>query len=168
MAAADNARQLMDPTIDPCDNFYDFACGRFMNEVDIPSKDGMLLPSISDTLSSVQRNLLELILEPIETNDTKPIAMAKQYFADCMDMEAREIVGLGPLKELIEKIGGWPLLGQTTQKNPIGKWWQLAEQFAAEGLDGNWLFGIQIEEDLRQPNQRIIYVNLVYDTVLFR
>lgn len=151
----------MDTTVDPCHDFYDYACGRFLNEVEIPSKDGMLLPSITSTLNKVQAELVALIQEPISSNDSKPIAMTKQFFADCMDEEAREAVGLEPLLELLTKIGGWPLLGESKQDAAIGKWWQLADDFAKAGVAGDWLVTIQVEEDLRRPHQRIIYVRYI-------
>lgn len=148
----------MNQTVDPCDDFYDYACGRFITEVEIPSKDGMLLPSITSTLNKVQAELVALIVEPIGSTDAKPIVMAKKYFADCMDEAARESVGATPLLELIDRIGGWPLLGKEKEGAVIGKWWQLADSFASAGVTGDFLVNVQVEEDLRQPHRRVIYV----------
>lgn len=148
----------MNPDIKPCDDFYDFACGRFINEVDIPSKDSMVLPSITSTLNKVEDQLVALIQEPIKASDAKPIAMAKKYFKDCMNTDAREKVGSEILLELIKKIGGWPLLGKANPGNKISKWWELAEACVAAGVAGDWFLRLQVEEDLRQSHQRVIYV----------
>lgn len=161
LSAVEHIRKMMDPTVDPCEDFYDFACGRFLNEVEIPSKEAMLLPSISNTLVKVQSELKQLISEPISPTDATPIAMAKQYFADCMDLEKREQEGSEKLLSLIENIGGWPLLDAKSETRPVKKWWQMAVDFAEAGIRGDWLVHVIVEDDMRQPDSRAIYVRMI-------
>lgn len=155
--AANNARQLMDPSVDPCDNFYDYACGRSIKYAKTPRNNGNI-GSLKVIAEKVDTELLDLIQAPIDLIDTKPTAMAKQYFSDCMDVETREAVGSKPWLELVRQMGGWPMFAEADEIRPAGKWWQLAAKYAAAGLWGDSLVNIGVRADSRQQNRTLIYV----------
>ena len=48
--------------------------------------------------------------EEIKADDPKPFKMAKSVFQSCMDRRTIEENGLEPLKVILRKMGGWPLL----------------------------------------------------------
>lgn len=159
LSAANYSIQLMDPTVDPCHDFYDFACGRFIKEVQIPSNRVSISPAFTDLNEKVRNELIGLLQEPIGLKEAQPIAMAKKYFTDCMDNETREAMGSKPLLELIEKMGGWPMLSGSKTDFPLGKWWQFAEKFESAGVRGDHLIRVIVGRDLKQKNQSALYVN---------
>lgn len=144
---ANQSKQMMNLDVHPCDDFFEFACGRFITEVEIPRKAASIIPWVTNIQDKVWADLFTSIREPVYKNDSKPIAMAKKYFADCMDLEAREAAGLEPLLELIEQIGGWPIMwGENDsgkEEKMIGKWWQLAEKCSSAGVNGDILINIK-------------------------
>lgn len=167
--AADQVREFMDPTADPCDDFYDYACGRFLKEAELPNTNKIphVKRTVDDLRKQLKSELLTLILEPIVSTDSKPIAMAKKYFTDCLDNEAREAIGYQPLLELIDQIGGWPLITDDIAERTTGKWWELAEKFAAAGVNGDWLVKVDVQTDVLQSHRNTIKVRyMIYFFIL--
>ena len=49
-------------------------------------------------------------------NEAKPFRMAKDVYKSCMDVGKIEELGLEPIKEILNDLGGWPvLLGKFNQ-----------------------------------------------------
>ena len=52
-------------------------------------------------------------------NEAKPFRMAKDVYKSCMDVGKIEELGLEPIKEILNDLGGWPvLLGKCNQYFP--------------------------------------------------
>ena len=50
----------------------------------------------------------DLLEEPIYEADINPVKAAKTMYKACMDVEQIEFVGLQPLLDLSNELGGWP------------------------------------------------------------
>merc|ERR1719285_896276 len=97
----------LDQRADPCQDFYQFACGTFIQETVIPDDRTRtsMFSILGDKLDLQVRGLLEGEIKP---DEPKPFRMAKAVFQSCMDRVAIEAAGLEPLKEILKKMGGWP------------------------------------------------------------
>ena len=87
--AADLLNKL-DQSANPCDNFYQFACGSFIEETVIPDDRTRtsMFSVLGDKLDVQVRGLLEGEIKPEEP---KPFKMAKSVFQSCMDKETIEV-----------------------------------------------------------------------------
>lgn len=75
----------MNLKIDPCTNFYEFACGRFLDETHVPSEKSNvdIFVTINDKL---QQQLQILLSAPIDKDkDIMPVQIVKTLFAACMN-----------------------------------------------------------------------------------
>lgn len=74
----------LDRSIDPCENFYRFACGKFLKEaiIDDTKTSQTTFHTIHDSLL---KNLRMILTEPILYNELEPFRMAKLLYKSCMD-----------------------------------------------------------------------------------
>lgn len=98
-------KSLMDRSADPCENFYEYACGNFAKKYPIPSD--LPLYDQFENLNEYNRELLHGILEraakpsPKRTPDEQKIG---DYYSSCMDTTRINADGLKPLKAELARI----------------------------------------------------------------
>ena len=95
----------MDRTVDPCDDFYKFACGGWEKATEIPSDK----PRWNRSFSEIHlRNINDLrdILESAAAGGTEPAAQKLgDYYAGCMDEDAIEAAGMRGISGLFSTAG---------------------------------------------------------------
>ncbi|XP_059477027.1 neprilysin-4-like [Neocloeon triangulifer] len=107
--AAEALKVSIDSAADPCNDFYAYACGGWQKRNPIPKTESQW-----NQFNIVDRKL-DLQLKDIFEDDLhleqepEPVALVKQFFQACMDIERREQYGVRPLSEILSTLGGWPI-----------------------------------------------------------
>lgn len=68
VSAAADVLKFIDATIDPCDDFYDFACGKFLSGTTL-TDEKVSVDTFSIARDKMQSQLLRLIDSPVEPDD---------------------------------------------------------------------------------------------------
>ena len=100
----------MDRSVNPCQDFNKFVCGRFIKESLIPDRQQQIdltTTKIKDVMYDRGQKLMETRSEMEEFEIDKKI---RSFYTTCSDVVQREQLGLKPLLDILDSIGGWPVL----------------------------------------------------------
>lgn len=99
----------MNFSVRPCDDFYQFACGRFEKTTIIPDDSGSI-NTINMIEGRVMAQLHTLLNSEIYPNEIRPFKMAKQMYRQCMNTVQIEANGLDFVKAKLNLTSRWPVL----------------------------------------------------------
>jgi putative endopeptidase len=138
----------MDKTAEPCENFYQYACGNWRKNNPIPSDQARW--GRFNELAEYNRQILRQILEKASANDSKRTPVMQKVgdmYQSCMDEAAVNAKGTGPLKPELDRIAA------ITNKD------QLVDTIAyLHSLGVGVLFGFGAQADLHNASTQIANV----------
>lgn len=156
--AAAKVADSLDESVDPCTNFYEFACGKFLKNTPIP-EDKITVDSFSFVRDLVQDQLRTIINEPSSPRESKPFRLAKDYNAACLNKEIIEQRGIRPLADLLEAYGGWPVIKGDAWMEHSWFWIEVIKKFRRMGLSTNIVFTTHVSTDLKNSVGRVLGVS---------
>jgi endothelin-converting enzyme/putative endopeptidase len=92
----------LDTSVNPCENFYQYACGGWVKNNPIPADQSSW--GTFNQLAERNRETLHQILEEVAANPTAKTRKIGDYYASCMDEQAVDAKGLAPLKPALDRI----------------------------------------------------------------
>jgi len=112
--AAATILDAIDTTVDPCTDFYQFACGGWIEKNEIPegkSKWGRFY----ELRDKVDQALKEINENDDEPGAASPVVNLRNMYKSCMDLDTIETVGLSPIVPIAGNgTMGWPMV--------LGEW----------------------------------------------
>ena len=139
----------IDKTLDPCVDFYQYACGNWLKKAEIPADQSAWVSFIELD----ERNLVTLheILEKASTNDPSRSPIEQKigdFYGSCMDEKEVGAKGLDPLKPELDRISA------------VSDKATLIDAIARVHLMGpNPLFNFFSSSDLHNADQVIAYID---------
>ncbi|CAN9511146.1 unnamed protein product [Ophioblennius macclurei] len=101
----------IDPTIQPCQDFYSFACGGWLRRHGIP-EDKLSYGIITAIGEHNEEKLQRLLLEPIRRSGINSAERkVKEFYRSCVTIQEIDKLGSDPMTEVIDSCGGWDLVG---------------------------------------------------------
>jgi len=137
----------MDRTVDPCEDFFQYACGGWIRNNPIPA-DRSRISTYGKLYVDSQRYLWGLLDEVArdEPRRNPTQRLIGDYFASCMDLEAIDRAGSGPLQPLLAAIDAFDDAGQ------LGA---VTGKLIAQTDSSAFFFALGSEQDARQSDVMI-------------
>lgn len=112
---AANLIQNMNRSANPCEDFWEYSCGGWLDRVEIPQ--GVDSVGVDSFLDARIRRDIRTILEGDVRRDSPTSAERKfkDLYKTCMDVDAIEDLGSRPILDIIDQFGGWAFLRKWTQ-----------------------------------------------------
>ena len=88
--------------------------------------------------------------------EPKPFRLVKSLYQSCMNQEKIEERGLATLKNILKKLGGWPLLEGDNWNQEGFRWFNLVYKFRAVGFSVDYLVDFSVAADLRNSSWRTL------------
>lgn len=139
----------IDKSVDPCVDFYQYACGNWTKKAEIPADQ----PAWASFIEVDERNLVILrqILEKAAANGANRSALDQKigdFYSSCMDEAAVEKKGLEPLKPELDRIA-----------NAQDKQALMAAIARVHLIGPNPLFNFYSQPDLHNADMVIAYID---------
>lgn len=170
-ATAKRIKSWMNDSVDPCDDFYEFACGGWIAKNPLPDH-----LSGTGSFEKLDRSNKDILIETMEGDyipdkklskddekiDREIFKRLQRTYYTCMNTSAINDLGLGPIRAILEKEVGLIRQLKTFSKayrNQVAaKASFLANAVSSlHGLGVRVLFGSDVMQDQRDPHAMSIY-----------
>ncbi|KAE8298237.1 Endothelin-converting enzyme 1 [Larimichthys crocea] len=150
---ASSVMESLDRSVDPCHDFYNFACGGWVKNNPLPEGKSRWGP-----FSNLWEHNMLAMKHLLENTTMKGLSKAEEkaqrYYQACMNEAKIDKLGAKPLQELISQIGGWALTEPWDKDN-----FQEVLRMVSASYRTSPFFTVFVSTDSRNSSSNIIQVD---------
>ncbi|XP_064610524.1 neprilysin-1-like isoform X2 [Liolophura sinensis] len=152
---AERVQSSLNIDADPCEDFYEYACGGWMTNNPIP-ETWSYIDNWAKLRGEVSEQIEELIGQPIVPEDVEAVKKLKTFYSSCMNEALQNLRGKEPMEDLFQKIGRWPLLEEDWNDDDFDL---IDLLLKIRHYDRKYLLAVEVGADLKDPSSRIIAID---------
>ncbi|XP_017877893.1 neprilysin-like isoform X2 [Ceratina calcarata] len=144
-----------DVDADPCEDFYQYACGSWsvrnpMPENEVEWSEDQLV------MDKTNSRIKEMLEEEDSHDDILPVRMARKLYRTCMDEDAIERRGVQPIQEILDQHGGWPMAMPVNEWDPNETSWQKIDKHYVTLIGNSAFYNLEYEIDLNNTKRYVL------------
>nr|XP_012141945.1 PREDICTED: neprilysin-11-like [Megachile rotundata] len=147
--------------VDPCEDFYEHACGLWKEHNPIPDNE-VEWSEDQIVMEKTHKRIRDALEERDDPMDISPVKMARKLYRSCMDEDAIEKRGITPIQEILDQTGGWPMAMPLSEWNSNKFPWQKIDKHYVRLIGNSAFYNIEYEVD--QNNTKRYVLTLDQDT----
>ncbi|XP_051164437.1 neprilysin-1-like [Leptopilina boulardi] len=140
--------ESVNKSVDPCEDFYEYACGTWTINNPIPS-DKAYWDSRTKTEMKIENRIKVLLEERIKHDDILPVKQLKKFYRSCMNIDALEIMGIKRLQAILTNNGGWPMAMELSEWDPQEFPWQQIDRNYLKLSSSSPFYELRVTQDTR-------------------
>ncbi|XP_027199792.2 neprilysin-2-like [Dermatophagoides pteronyssinus] len=163
--AASEILNLIDETVNPCDDFYRFACGGWIHRTTIPDEAGhiSIFEQSRERLDIQLKDLIETTTTTNtttnETATTPAIETMKNMYRSCMNLTAIEKLGITSLRNALDELGGWPVVQGSSWNESTFDWINVTRKIRKIGFKPEMFVTFKVIADVMNNTRNMIFVD---------
>ncbi|KAK2576855.1 hypothetical protein KPH14_005487 [Odynerus spinipes] len=152
--------EYIDDSVDPCTNFFQFACGGWQKKHPIPPTQTMVdIDTVfQDELYMQMRKQLEL---SITARDSVDMKKSKQHYHICSLLPSLGKLSIEEVRKMINEAGPWPMLISDKHKKTNWHWADVHYYYFKMTADAG-LFDVGISTDSQDFQKPLLELKALY------
>jgi membrane metallo-endopeptidase-like protein 1 len=146
--------KYVDVKVDPCEDFYRFSCGNFLQNTNLDDRGSRSVRSIME--EKIPSQIKNMLAEPIQSADPVGFNLAKKFYRACMNESAIEAEGLERMKQIFKQIGGWPTLNGNNWRKDLFNWKDAVYKLRQVGINFEFFLILSVQRDKAHSDRHIL------------
>ncbi|XP_063990613.1 membrane metallo-endopeptidase-like 1 [Diachasmimorpha longicaudata] len=115
---AKTLKENMNTAVDPCDDFYEFTCGRWSENNPMPG-DAELWDISKIMAEDISEKFIKILGSSSESSSpSRASQLVRKMYHNCMDLDAIEKNGFEAILSRLQSTGGWPVMMAPSDWSP--------------------------------------------------
>ncbi|XP_026821188.1 endothelin-converting enzyme 2-like isoform X1 [Rhopalosiphum maidis] len=101
LISASTITRSMNVAVEPCDDFYEFACGKYIEELE-PDKPTNWF---NEKTKNISEEITKILEEMDRTKDLRSLKKARRLYKSCLDTDTLNDIGYEPVFKILDMVG---------------------------------------------------------------